>query len=72
MRATTTIRTRLRTNEKTEGGAEVARSQFTWTGIAQQLVAATEQRVAEDAATRVVLTEFDPVTCWSDPKASVS
>jgi len=53
-------------------GAEVARSQFTWTGIAQQLVAATEQRVAEDAATRVVLTEFDPVTCWSDPKASVS
>jgi mannosylfructose-phosphate synthase len=53
-------------------GAEVARSQFTWTGVAQQLIAATEQRVAEDAATRVVLADFEPVTRWSDPKASYS
>jgi mannosylfructose-phosphate synthase len=53
-------------------GAEAARSQFTWTGIAQQLIAATEQRLAEDAATRVVLADFEPVTRWSDPKASHS
>jgi mannosylfructose-phosphate synthase len=50
-------------------GAEVARGQFTWTGVAQQLLAATEQRVA-DAATRHVLADFEPVTRWSDPKAS--
>jgi mannosylfructose-phosphate synthase len=53
-------------------GAEAARSQFTWTGIAQQLIAATEQRLAEDAATRVVLADFEPVTRWSDPKVSHS
>jgi mannosylfructose-phosphate synthase len=52
-------------------GAEVARSQFTWTGIAQQLVAATKQHVAEGAATRVVLADFEPATRWSDPQASL-
>jgi hypothetical protein len=28
--------------------------------------------VAEDAATRVVLADFEPVTRWSDPNASYS
>jgi len=52
-------------------GAEVARSQFTWTGIAQQLIAATEPRV-EEAASRVALADSEPVTRWSDPNGVIS
>ena len=42
-------------------GAETARSLFTWSGIAQQLVAATELRAAG-----VPLSEFEPASHWLD------
>ena len=45
--------------------AETARSDFTWTGIAQQLIGATEQRAAG-----VLLSEFEPTSCWLAPKAA--
>jgi mannosylfructose-phosphate synthase len=40
-------------------GAETARSLFTWTGIAQQLIGASEQR-----AVGVALSEFEPAAHW--------
>jgi mannosylfructose-phosphate synthase len=46
-------------------GAETARSLFTWTGIAQQLIGATEQR-----AVGVALSEFEPASHWLNPEAS--
>jgi mannosylfructose-phosphate synthase len=42
-------------------GAETARSLFTWSGVAQQLIAATEQRAAG-----VPLSEFESSTHWLD------
>jgi mannosylfructose-phosphate synthase len=46
-------------------GAETARSQFTWSGVAQQLIGAAEQR-----ATGVALSEFEPATHWSNEGAA--
>lgn len=51
-------------------GAETARSQFTWTGVAQQLVAATEQRMTDQMATRAVLSDFEPASHWSTPNTA--
>ncbi|MEY4546063.1 MAG: hypothetical protein RL685_2258 [Pseudomonadota bacterium] len=46
-------------------GAETARSQFTWTGVAQQVLGATEGR-----AMGVALSEFEPAAHWSNGKVS--
>ena len=46
-------------------GAETARSHFTWTGIAQQLISATEQRVAAQLGTRPAALDFEPAANWS-------
>jgi len=51
-------------------GAETARSLFTWTGIAQQLIAATEQRMSEQAGSRGELDDLAPGAAWSAPGGS--
>jgi mannosylfructose-phosphate synthase len=48
-------------------GAETARSHFTWTGIAQQLIAATEQRVAEQSSARPAPLDLESQASWSLP-----
>ena len=52
-------------------GAETARSLFTWTGVAQQLIAATEQRVTEQMATGSVPSDAEPAAFWSTPESAV-
>lgn len=52
-------------------GAETARTLFTWTGIAQQLIAATELRASERAAARSmghVTADVEPTLAWLEPK----
>lgn len=44
-------------------GAHTARSLFTWTGVAQQLIAATEER----AGSGVALSELEPSEYWFGP-----
>jgi mannosylfructose-phosphate synthase len=51
-------------------GAETARSLFTWTGVAQQLIAATERRATEPLATEAVLSDTEPAAFWSTPKSA--
>lgn len=46
-------------------GAETARSLFTWTGVAQQLVAATEHREAG-----LPQSDFEPASHWLDLEAA--
>lgn len=45
-------------------GAHTARSLFTWTGVAQQILAAFE----EHASQRVSVTELEPTTDWFGPE----
>lgn len=49
-------------------GAETARGMFTWTGVAQQLIAATDQRLTAQIATHAHLDDVEPAAHFSTPK----
>jgi mannosylfructose-phosphate synthase len=57
------LRHRKLAERLSRNGAQTARSLFTWTGVAQQIVAAFEDRQAP----RVSISELEPSTDWFGP-----